>query len=78
MNKNNPVHHPAHYNQGKIEVIEVIEDWKLNFRLGTALKYIGRCKHTGRKIQDLKKAIWYLNREIDKCEERISSKKRQA
>lgn len=58
------VDHPAHYNQGKFEVIDVIEDWKLGFNDGNAVKYIARARHKGEEIQDLKKAVWYLNRQI--------------
>ena len=58
------VNSPAHYNQGKIEVIEAIEDWQLNFNLGNAIKYIARCEHKENKEQDLKKAIWYIEREL--------------
>ena len=60
------VNHPKHYNTGKFEVIEVIEDWNLNFNLGNAVKYISRCEHKGNKKQDLEKAVWYLKRELDK------------
>ena len=58
------VNNPSHYNTGTIEVIEVIEDWKLNFNLGNAIKYIGRCEHKNNKEEDIKKAIWYLEREL--------------
>lgn len=63
---NSRVNSPSHYNQGKIEVIEVIEDWCLNFNKGNAVKYIARA---GKKdhlceIEDLEKAVWYLEREI--------------
>lgn len=58
------VNHPAHYNHGKIEVIDVIEDWNLNFNLGSAVKYIGRADHKNNPIEDLEKAVWYLQREI--------------
>ena len=58
------VNKPSHYNTGTIEVIEVIEDWKLNFNLGNAIKYIGRCEHKNNKKEDIKKAIWYLEREL--------------
>ena len=58
------VNNPTHYNTGTIEVITVIEDWKLNFNLGNAIKYIGRCEHKNNKIEDIKKAIWYLEREL--------------
>ena len=70
LNKNNEtsptdnVNNPRHYNVGTIEVITVIEDWKLNFNLGNAIKYIGRCEHKNNKKEDIKKAIWYLEREL--------------
>ena len=60
------VNNPSHYNTGTIEVITVIEDWKLNFNLGNAIKYIGRCEHKNNKKEDIKKAIWYLERELQK------------
>lgn len=69
------INHPPHYNSGKIEVIEFIEDQDLGFALGNAVKYIARA---GRKFpvnvpysivdtttQDLKKAIWYIRRHIE-------------
>lgn len=56
--------HPKHYKTGKYEAIDVIEDWSLNFHLGNALKYIARCEHKGDKITDLKKARFYIQREI--------------
>lgn len=61
------VNSPTHYNIGKIEVIEAIEDWKLNFNLGNAIKYIARCEHKENKKQDLEKAKWYIERELRKC-----------
>ena len=66
--KRDPVNHPAHYNQGSIEVIDAIEDWKLNFNLGSAVKYIARADHKGNTIEDLKKARWCLDREIQRRE----------
>lgn len=66
MNKN--VDHPSHYNHGTIEVIDAIEDWNLNFCLGNAIKYIARCAYKGHRKEDLEKAIWYLNRELEKEE----------
>lgn len=63
------VNHPKHYNVGKIEVIDVIdaiEDWKLGFHLGNAVKYIARAEYKGNTVQDLEKAVWYLNREIQR------------
>jgi hypothetical protein len=60
------VNHPTHYNAGKIEVIEAIEDWKLGFHRGNAVKYIARAgkKDAAKTIEDLEKAIWYIRREI--------------
>jgi len=60
------VNHPKHYNSGNIEVIDAVEDWRLGFHLGNAVKYIARSEHKGRKKEDLKKAIWYLERYIEK------------
>jgi hypothetical protein len=59
------VNHPAHYNVGKIEVIDAIEDWQLGFHLGNAVKYIARAQHKENEEEDIKKAIWYLNRFIE-------------
>lgn len=58
------VNHPKHYNAGKIEVIDVIEDWKLDFNLGSSVKYIGRSAHRGMEAVDIQKAIWYLCRHL--------------
>ena len=62
------VDHPSHYNQGKIEVIDVIEDWNLDFHLGNTVKYIGRAGYKDDIIQELKKAKWYLDRKIELLE----------
>lgn len=64
------INHPTHYNQGKIEVIEALEDWNLNFHRANAVKYIARAgkKDPSKEIEDLKKAIWYLNRDIIRME----------
>jgi hypothetical protein len=61
-----PVNRPAHYTDGKIEVIDFIEDKKLGFHLGNAVKYISRAgkKDPNKTIEDLEKAKWYLEREI--------------
>ena len=65
------VDHPSHYNAGRIEVIDFIEDQNLNFNLGNAVKYISRAgKKDPKKFrEDLEKAIWYLNRELAKNSE---------
>lgn len=61
------VDHPAHYGGAgdPYEVIKVIEAWKLGFHLGNTLKYIGRRGKKGDEIEDLEKARWYLDREIE-------------
>lgn len=63
------VHHPAHYNHGKYEPIDVIHDWGLNFDLGNVVKYIARCDYKGNRLQDLKKARDYLDHEIKSTED---------
>ena len=64
--KNDSVNHPSHYTSGKIEVIDFIEDQKLDFHLANALKYICRAgkKDPSKTKEDLEKAVWYLNRYI--------------
>ena len=66
MAKREMVNHPEHYNKGGIEVIEFIEAWELNFSRGSAVKYICRAgiKDPENEIEDLKKAVWYIEREI--------------
>lgn len=64
MSQNDAVNHPKHYNFGKYEVIDVIEDWQLGFCLGNTVKYIARAGKKGDRLEDLKKAAWYLAREI--------------
>ena len=63
---NDPVNHPAHYTSGKIEVIDYIEDQKLPYHLGNAVKYISRAgkKDKDKTVEDLKKAVWYIQRYI--------------
>ena len=58
------VNHPKHYNKGKIEVIDAIEDWDLNFSEGNVVKYVARHRFKGEPLEDLKKARWYLERLI--------------
>jgi hypothetical protein len=59
------VNHPPHYTVNGIEVIDVIDAFKLNFNMGNALKYLLRADRKGNKEQDINKAIWYLQREIN-------------
>lgn len=67
---NERVNHPAHYNRGGIEAIDVIEAWELGFNSGNAVKYLSRAgyKDGASTIEDLKKAQWYINREIQRLE----------
>ena len=65
------VNSPAHYIEGRqYEPLNVISDWQLNYRLGSALKYISRAgrKDPSKTVEDLQKAIFYLNREIEALE----------
>ena len=65
--KKEMINHPQHYNQG-IEAIDYIESHKMNFNIGNVIKYVTRAKHKGTELEDLKKASWYLNREIERLE----------
>jgi hypothetical protein len=69
------INHPDHYqaNYPAYETINVIEAWELNFHLGNAVKYIARCDKKGKPIEDLKKAIWYLEREVANREKLLPS-----
>lgn len=62
----NAINHPDHYNTGRIEVIDFLEDQNLPFHLGNAVKYICRAgkKDPRKTVEDLKKAVWYINRYI--------------
>lgn len=65
------VNHPPHYNMGGVEVIDAIEAWGLGFNLGNAVKYIARAGKKGgpeKLLEDLRKARWYLDREIARKE----------
>ena len=70
VTENDPLN-PKHYTDGKIEVIDFIEDKKLGFCLGNAIKYISRAgkKDPTKEVEDLRKAIWYLERRIKELEE---------
>lgn len=62
------VNHPAHYKTGGIETIDYIEAKQLGYHLGNVVKYVSRADHKGKQIEDLKKARWYLDREIERLE----------
>ena len=63
-----PINRPEHYTFSHIEVIDAIEAWELGFRLANVIKYVARADRKGRPIEDLKKARWYLDREIQRRE----------
>jgi hypothetical protein len=65
------VNHPAHYRgSGGLEAIDVIEAFGLGFNLGNCCKYLLRAGKKGKYVEDLRKAIWYLEREIENEKER--------
>jgi uncharacterized protein (DUF983 family) len=64
------INHPAHYTGvlvrgSEVECIEVIEALHLNYHVGNAFKYLWRHERKGASLEDLRKAIWYLSREIE-------------
>lgn len=63
---NDAVNHPSHYTDGGIETIDFIEAKKLPYHLGNAVKYISRAgkKDQSKTIEDLQKAVWYIERYI--------------
>lgn len=70
---NDVVNHPDHYTEGGIEAIDVLEAKMspMEFRAylyGAALKYLLRCKYKGKEVEDLNKAVWYLNKLVGKYE----------
>jgi hypothetical protein len=62
------VNSPNHYTTGGIETIDFIEAKKLGYNLGNVVKYVSRADYKGRLIEDLRKAEWYLKREIANME----------
>lgn len=73
--ENDPVNHPSHYTDGRIEVIDFIEDKQLGFHLGNTVKYVARAgkKDPSKTVQDLEKARWYLDREIGRRKKEAQS-----
>ena len=70
MSEFDPVARPSHYAEGRqYEPIDVIEDWALGFHEANALKYISRSGRKDNQIQDLEKAVWYLERRISQLED---------
>jgi hypothetical protein len=76
MNSKEMVNHPNHYGgeDNMYEAIKVIEAWDLDFHLGNTVKYISRAGKKGadKELQDLKKALWYLERKIKNLEDNVS------
>jgi Protein of unknwon function (DUF3310) len=64
------VDHPKHYNMGPIETIEFVDQVCAHYRgdeavsIGSALRYLARAPHKNAKLEDLKKAAWYINHAI--------------
>lgn len=74
-----PVNHPKHYTDGRIEVIDYIEDKKLGYHLGNAVKYISRAgkKDPEKEVEDLQKAVWYINRKIEKLQQAKAARRQE-
>ena len=73
MRKNKEaVNHPQHYGGGDnpYEAIKVIDAWDLGFCLGNTVKYVARAGKKNDRLEDLKKARWYLEHEIQKLEKK--------
>lgn len=49
-----------HYRTTKIQAIDVIQDWGLDFAVGNVVKYLQRCPHKGKSTEDAIKALWYM------------------
>jgi len=70
------VNHPQHYqsNDPTYETINVIEAWGLDFCLGNVVKYVSRAGKKGREVEDLEKAMWYLQRKINQLKSNDTTK----
>lgn len=77
MSTTDVINHPDHYTDGKIEVIDFIEDKQLNFNRGNVVKYISRAgkKFPEKEIEDLEKALWYIKRELRTMQRRAATLK---
>ena len=66
------VNHPKHYGgeNNPYEAIKVIDAWDLGFSLGNTVKYISRAGKKDKELQDLKKALWYLQHHIETLEKK--------
>ena len=72
IGQHDAVNHPLHYTDGGIETIDFIDAKGLSYCLGNAVKYISRAgkKDASKTIEDLQKAAWYLNHEIEQLQRR--------
>lgn len=73
------VNHPAHYETNGIECIDAMiasqgEEAVRNYCVCNAFKYIWRHQHKGKSVEDIRKAIWYLNRYLNLCERKDKTK----
>ncbi len=66
---NDPVHHPSHYTQGQIEVLDFILDQQFGYLDGQVIKYVSRYRHKANPIEDLEKARFYLTSLIEQLQE---------
>jgi len=66
--RDDKINHPSHYKVGGIETIDFIEAKELGYHLGNVVKYISRADHKDNKLENLKKAQWYLNRIVSNLE----------
>lgn len=69
LKKPDLINHPPHYQGKGLECIQVIKAFDLNFELGNAIKYILRAGKKGSRKQDLQKAVWYINKQIESLDE---------
>ncbi len=78
MNKNEEKIRPLHYGgkDNPYEAIKVIDAWDLDFNLGNVVKYISRAgkKKSETELEDLEKALWYLQNRINKIKEHVGQK----
>ena len=70
------INKPSHYANSSVEVIDAIEAWQLTYALGNVVKYVSRAgkKDPAKHIEDLKKPLWYLQREISRLEKEEHSR----
>lgn len=77
MGEKEMVNHPDHYQGNGVEVIDVIEAFDLGFCLGNVVKYVLRAGKKDERLQELKKARWYLDREIDHEADALNSRMKE-